>query len=234
VGSKKRSATVSEVEDLSARLRRIRFSGAVLKGLKWTPGDKVKLRVNGKSRSYTPAAHDTRDGWMDVVVFLHGNGPASRWAAEATVGQQVGLSKPDSSIKAPKKEPKWALFLGDETTLGLAKALLSTLPASTRVLGAIELDAGDQCALNKLALPLTPTIRQDYYGDALLDWLGRTQLPEGKGVVWIAGESVTVRTLKLMLASRDLEKTTIKTKGYWKAKRRTVRPALSPARLAAK
>jgi len=208
--------------------------GKGLRGLKWSPGDKVKLRVDGKSRSYTPSAVDRDAGWMDIIFFLHGNGTASRWAGAAEVGTPAVVSKPEKSIKRYKKKPDWALFLGDETTLGLCSALLTSLPTGTVVLGAIEVEPQDVNAISKLGLPLSAAVRQDHYGDALIDWLGLNTLPDGDGIVWISGESVTVRTLKRMLDARDLGKTVVKSKGYWKSKRRAVSTAPSHQRAAAK
>ena len=233
VSSKKHDVTVSDVEELSPRLRRLRLSGKKLRDLKWSAGDKVKIRICGKSRSYTPSAVNADIGWMDIVFFTHGNGPLSRWAAKAEVGMPVAVSKPEKSMKPSKKAPAWALFLGDETTLGLSKALLSTLPSGTPVLGAIELNVEDAGALAKLGLPLSAAIRLGHHGDALIDWLGRTKLPEGKGAIWISGESVTVQTLKEMLDNRPLAKTTVKTKSYWKSKHRKVCTPASELQVAA-
>ena len=231
---KRHSVAVAEVQDLSPRVRRIRFSGETLTGLTWSPGDKVKLRLRGVSRSYTPAMVDEDQGWMDVIFFLHGRGPATRWAAGAGVGTRAMLTKPEKSFKRGKKEPAWALFMGDETTLGLAQALLSALPSRTVVMGAIEITAGDAPAVQGLGLPLSVAIRDDHYGDALVDWLTQATLPEGDGVIWISGEAVTVRTLKKVLSERDLGKTSVKTKGYWKAKRRSVHAPTESLRIAAK
>ena len=234
MGSKKHNVTVCEAEMLSPRLRRIRFTGKSLREKGWSPGDKVKLRVHGKSRTYTPSALNVNDGWMDIVFFLHGNGPASRWAAGATVGDCVVMGKPEKSIKRSKKAPDWAMFLGDETTVGLAVALLSSLPSTTKIVGAIELEPADAGALTKLGLSLSSVLRGDHYGDALIDWLEGNHVPEGRGSISIAGESVTVRTLKRMLDAQDLSKTTVKTKGYWKSKRRRVRSRSDDMRVAAK
>jgi NADPH-dependent ferric siderophore reductase len=41
------SATVSEIEDLTPRMRRVRLQGPRLQALKWTPGQHVRLQVAG-------------------------------------------------------------------------------------------------------------------------------------------------------------------------------------------
>ena len=234
LGSKRHTVTVCEVEALSPRLRRLRLTAESLRGVAWTPGDKVKLRICGKSRSYTPSAMDGHAGWMDIVFFLHGNGPASRWAAEAEVGTPAVLTRPEKSIKRPKRTPDWVLFLGDETTLGLANALVTSLPPGTPVDGAIEIGPSDVDAIRKLGLPLSACPRGDHYGEALVEWVERHAPRDGRGLVWIAGESVTVRTLKRMLSSGESAEVTVKTKGYWKSKRRRVASTTGPMLVAAK
>lgn len=234
LGSKRHNVTVRDVEVLSPQLRRLRFAADSLRGVSWSPGDKVKLRVGGKSRSYTPSAMDGHAGWMDIIFFLHGNGPASRWAAEAEVGMPVVLTRPEKSIKRSKRTPDWVLFLGDETTLGLANALVSSLPPGTPVDGAIEIGLSDVNAIRKLGLPLSACPRGDHYGEALVEWVERRAPRDGRGLIWIAGESVTVRTLKRMLSSGETAKVTVKTKGYWKSKKRRVASAAGTTLIAAK
>ena len=234
MGTKRHSVTVCDAEFLSPKLRRLRFEGRTLRGVKWTPGDKVKLRIRGKSRSYTPSAMSSVEGWIDVIFFLHGNGPGSRWAAGAEVGTSAVLSRPEKSIKRYKNAPEWAIFLGDETTLGLANALLSSLPAGTPISGAIEIGLEDAHAVAKLRLPLAAETRMDHYGDALINWVARTPLPQGRGLIWIAGESVTVRTLKRMLDAPDGCDAKIKTKSYWKSSHRHVSNQRTLTQIAAK
>ncbi|MDT7768315.1 MAG: hypothetical protein QOI30_1311, partial [Mycobacterium sp.] len=45
------SATISEIEQLTPRLRRIQFSGPRLQGLNWTPGQHIRLQVAGLGES---------------------------------------------------------------------------------------------------------------------------------------------------------------------------------------
>ncbi|MGB0638127.1 MAG: siderophore-interacting protein [Myxococcota bacterium] len=111
--SKKRrdliAATVSEVEDLAPRVRRVRFAGSSLVGIDWKPGQKIKIEAGNKMRSYTPARVDTKAGWMDVVFFLHGNGPASLWASSVSVGHPARFKRPVKSMRSAKKTPDWGM-----------------------------------------------------------------------------------------------------------------------------
>ncbi len=220
------SAHVSEIEDLSTRVRRIRLAGEDLQGIDWTAGQKVKLKGEGFFRSYTPSAVDPQRGWMDIILFLHGNGPASQWAAQAKVGEEIEFTGPSKSLDGPSAVPDWALFLGDETTIGLAFALIGSLPDGVKVLGAIELDSVDAGAVGASGLTLVEAIREDEHGDALLSWLQQTELPEGQGMIWVSGEAISARALKEALMERAPEQVEFKLKAYWSRKGHAHRKAM--------
>ncbi len=219
-------ATVTEVEDLSPRVRRIRFSGPPVEGIRWRPGDKIKLAAGPALRSYTPARVNAAAGWMDVVFFLHGGGAASAWASAAKVGSTAAFIGPARSMAVPSEAPDWAIFLGDETTIGLAAACLEALPDTASVQGAIELSAEDSGALSALGLPLSPAIREAAHGEALLTWLEQAVLPPGHGVVWLSGEADSVMALKSALLARGVDRSALKLKPYWSTRGHAHRKAL--------
>ena len=141
-------------------------------------------------------------------------------------GPGDGLCGPANSMPAVDSTPAWALFLGDETTIGLAAALLESLPDSVEVDGVIELDETDCGALRAFGLPLGVAPRKERHGQALLDWLQDTELPPGDGVVWLSGEAETVRALKGILMERGLERSQLKIKPYWSIKGHAHRKAI--------
>lgn len=206
---------VIDVEDVSPRIKRIRLAGQALVGLDFEPGSKVKLRLNGSMRSYTPATWDPAAGWVDLLFFLHGSGPGNDWAEVATKGTDVQVFGPKSSLPPCHRPVSWAMFVGDETTLGPALALLNALPPECTKLGAIELDRVDTTCVAQLGLPLTPVIRTSERGEALLEWLDDLQLPDGDGVVWISGHHGSVGRLEQALAARGLPASSVHTKSYW-------------------
>ena len=220
------AATVSAVHDLSPRVRCIRFDAEALRGSDWVPGQKVKIKGADWLRSYTPSRVDSAEGWMDVIFFLHGNGLASRWAAQASPGEALHYVGPSKSMAGPERVPDWALFMGDETTIGLAAALIEALPDSVRVIGAIEVDAVDSSAMEAYGVPLAAAIRRDEHGDALLAWLEALELPAGHGMVWVSGEVISVRALKDAMMERNPESVEFKMKAYWSRRGHAHRKAL--------
>ena len=207
---------VCETERLSPRLRRIRFTGQAVSEMSWSAGDKIKLRIADSAlRSYTPARVDTSRGWMDVIVHLHGNGPAAAWAESLHQGDEAWFIGPKTSMRTVARDFTWALFFGDETALGLAQALIEAHAGRVQIGGAIEIDPHDIDAVQALGCPLTAVPRSTNHGDALLQWLANTPTPEGKGIVWLSGEAGTVLRLRTALLERGLTKRQLRIKPYW-------------------
>ena len=220
------SATVQSVHDLSPNVRCIRIAGPDLVGIGWVPGQKIKIKVADWLRSYTPARIDPSEGWMDIVFHLHGNGSASQWAAIASVGEPIQFVGPTNSIPGAEGVPDWALFLGDETTIGLAAALLESLPETVTKIGAIEVDEADVASVAAFGVPLSAAVRSNEHGAALLAWLENTTLPEGTGMIWVSGEAISARAVRAALMERNPPDIQFKLKAYWSAKGHAHRKAL--------
>ena len=208
---------VHRVWTLSPGIRCIRLFGPAIETLRWSPGDKVKLNIGGGlMRSYTPARVDRDEGFMDVVVHLHGNGPASSWATNLKRGDEVLFAGPAPSMPRRHDETTpWVLFLGDETALGLAQAMVQSCGPNTQVLGAIELSAHDAPAVDALDLLLQPVVREGAHGDALVQWLANTWLPPDPGIIWLSGEADSVLRLRTALLERGVTREQLCIKPYW-------------------
>lgn len=180
----------------------------------FAPGCKLKLHVgDGAMRSYTPAAVDRESGQMDIVIHVHGDSAASRWANAAREGDEVRFVGPGSSMPDAGGAVPWAGFYGDETTLGLAERLLGTLPEGTKIFGAIETTDADAIAVDEL--PLDAVVRSGEHGPALTRHLGSVELPVGAGVVWLSGEASSVLALRKALLERGVSREQLRIKPYW-------------------
>ncbi len=207
---------VDDVLALSPQLLLLRLRGSVLHRLEWTPGDKIKLHVgDGAMRSYTPARVDPEQGTMEIAVHLHGSGLASAWAESLRSGDTVSFMGPARSMPPLREAAPWAVFLGDETAIGLACALVDAHGATTEILGAVELDVLDVPAVQALGLSLDAVPRQGEHGRALIDWLAHTALPPGPGVAWLSGEANAVLALRIALLERGLDRSQLCIKPYW-------------------
>jgi NADPH-dependent ferric siderophore reductase len=227
------SAAVSEIEQLTPRMRRIRFSGPRLRGLMWTPGQHIRLQVAslGESvlrlhphdalRTYSIFDADPTLGTLDIVMLDHGGDPESatparRWSNAATVGDDVQFTRPQGNLVVRHDAP-YHLFAGDETASVAFAAMLRSLPQQAEVHGVVE--AADHADHLELARPLHQVQRGDASAKdsaVLADALRALQLPDHRGVAYLAGEARTIQTLrKILITERGWDRRDIRTKPFW-------------------
>jgi len=91
--------TITDVEVVGESFRLLRMQGAGFQAVKWIPGQKVQIFLgNFIQRAYTPMSLDSDAGTADFLVYLHGNGPGSEWAASARAGNVYQVMRPRDSI----------------------------------------------------------------------------------------------------------------------------------------
>lgn len=119
-----RPAQVSAVKTLSPRFRLIDLEGDALKGVTWLPGQKVQVAMGSglSSRTYTPMWWNADVGRTRLLVFLHGDGPGSRWAGDLREGETCQFFGPRRSLDLSGARGPVVLF-GDETSFGLGAVL---------------------------------------------------------------------------------------------------------------
>ncbi len=125
-----RRARVSRVEQVATNFVHVALEGLALHDVDWCPGDKVQVFLPGVGmRTYTPVSW--APGATRLLVFTHGDGPGSRWAASLSPGDPVDLFGPRRSIDVRSVQAPLVIF-GDETSVALTVALART--ASSAVL----------------------------------------------------------------------------------------------------
>jgi NADPH-dependent ferric siderophore reductase len=173
------------------------------------------------ARDFTPRRfdHDARE--LDIEFAMHEAGPAANWAAQAKVGQYLGVGGPRGSLVIPTAFD-WHLLVGDDTALPAIARRLEELPAGARAAAVIEVaDASAQIEFTTRAeLHLVWCYRSEaeHRGAALLQAVRDIYLPEdGEGYVWAAGEAATMRAVRLHLVTeRGVHKSRIRAASYWK------------------
>jgi NADPH-dependent ferric siderophore reductase len=227
------SAEISEIEQLTPRLRRIRFEGSRLQGLHWTPGQHVRLQVAGLGesllrlhphdalRTYSIYNADPEFGTLDIVMLDHGGEPdvatpARRWSGTATVGDDVQFTRPQGNLVVRHDAP-YHMFAGEETASVAFAAMLRHLAPEADVHGVVE--AADQADHLDFARPLHRVQRGDASATesaVLADALRALELPDRPGVAYLAGEARTIQTLrKILVAERGWDRRDIRTKPFW-------------------
>jgi NADPH-dependent ferric siderophore reductase len=94
-------------------------------------------------RDYTPRAYDAASNTLEVDFVLHGDGPASSWAAQAKGGQKIVIGGPRGSLVIPDAFD-WYLLAGDETALPAISRRLEELPSSARAIAIIEVASREE------------------------------------------------------------------------------------------
>ena len=242
---KLRVLTVVRTEELTAHMRRITLAGADLEGfVSPAHDDHVKLFFpapgdtqpvfpvlgNGANpvqyaegarpvaRNYTPRRHDPVKGELEIDFVLHGDGPASTWAAQAAPGQTLGVGGPRGSMVVPL-DFDWYVLVGDQTALPAIARRLEQLPAGARAIAVIEtVDDGEQLALESRAQADFHWVgRNGRSGALLLEALQRIALPhDGDGFVWVACEHAQVKGLRAHFIDAGVPRQHLHVASYWK------------------
>jgi NADPH-dependent ferric siderophore reductase len=242
-----RALQVRAVADITPHMRRVTLGGAELVGFNspaaddhvklffpvpGTAADKPAMPVLGdkapkhfeglsKGRDYTPRRHDATAWELDIDFVLHGDGPASTWAANAEPGHWLVMGGPKGSRIVPDDFDNYIL-IGDETALPAIGRRLEELRTDANVITVVEVaDAKEQ-------QPLTSKARVERLwvhrkgkpageSTGLLEAVRELRFPPGDTFVWVAAESRIVRGIRKHLEDeRRHDEDWTKTSGYWK------------------
>ncbi len=136
---------------------------------------------------------EQRQGTLDLCVVLHELGPGSRWAARCAVGDRVVISRSRTIPIALDRSVEAHLFLGDETSIAAADALIKTLPAKAIVLACFEVASmNHRWPKCEVARPeeIHWVDRVGRPGSALVSWLARQELPFANSTTaYVTGEA---------------------------------------------
>jgi len=236
---KRRRLDVLRVVDITPRMRRITLGGEQLAGfISLGSDDHIKLlfpqnaaeqaalesptfSIKGDGpqpamRDYTPRRFDLAIGELDIDFVLHGDGPASTWAEQATVGQHLYIGGPRGSMIVPDIFDSY-LLIGDETALPAIARRLEELPAGRKVLAVIEVaNAAEQQTLASAAQVEVIWVLRGV--DDLLATVRQLQVPGGSLYAWVATETKLSRQVRrVLLDAHTLNEEFIKAVGYWRA-----------------
>lgn len=174
------------------------------------------------ARDFTPRRFDRAARELDLEFVLNHPGPASQWAAQARVGQWLGIGGPRGSFVVPTGFD-WHLLIGDDTALPAVARRLEELPAGARAVVVMEVaDHSAQIAFDTLAdvheIWRFRAEADAADGDVLLNAVRDLPLPpSGDGYVWAAGEALSMRAVRQHLTGeRGVDKSRIRAAAYWK------------------
>ncbi len=219
------SAKVAAVEQIAPGFVRVQLDSPSFRGVEWLPGAKLQLRLQRGAlsmRTYTPVTWDAERGVTDVVALTHDHGPGGRWFGRVAVGDSCEVFGPRRSLDLDDL-PAGAVFVGDETSAGLAHAMHAIHPAAryvfeaddvavlTTVLATLGLP-GDRCAI----------VDKDPGRVALL--AHAAEAAEAAPVdepfdVIVSGDAATVHAVRRAARSWPRRPRKVRGKAYWAAGR---------------
>jgi len=234
-----RHVSVSRVQVLSPAMRRITLTGAELEGFAPAgPASYIKLIFPepGQTepvrplpdgpravsmRTYTPLAVRPDTLEVDVDFVLHGEGPASTWAAQASPGQVLFLMGPGPGYTVDEAATRH-LLIADDSALPAVETILAALPAGAQASVLLEvISQAEQRALHSAAaLDVRWLPRGTNHRDAGLPL--EKALREGEAIaadtrIYLACEAAAMRRIRQLLISElGVERSRIVGRGYWK------------------
>jgi NADPH-dependent ferric siderophore reductase len=190
-----------------------------------TPGPNGPVYPEGAqrpaARDYTPRHYDAAANTLTLEFVLHGDGPATTWAARARPGDFLGVGGPRGSFIVAD-DFDWYLLVGDETALPAIGRRLGELPAGARVFVVAEVaNAAEEQHFNTRARADLHWLHRDGGGlgnhGPLQNAIAKLSLPPGDGYAWVAAEAAVARALRRYLVDqRGLAKDRVKAAAYWK------------------
>jgi NADPH-dependent ferric siderophore reductase len=207
---------------LSPSIVELTLAADALSDFCYTAGQDLMVDVPADTgtfrRRYTIRRLDPRRHRLDLDVVLHGDGPGARWAAGADLGTRVRAIGPRGKITLDPSA-RWHLFVVDESGLPGALAMAEARAPGTRATAVVEVDPGEGVAgAGADGLELRWVERGEAPGSsvALLEALGRFELPGGPGHAYLAGELGVVAAVRRALLDRGLGAEKISSKPYWR------------------
>ena len=234
-----RRVKVSQIQKLSPAMLRITLKGAELDGFEPTlPASYLKLIFPEPGqlepnrplpdgprptamRTYTPLAVRPELHEVDVDFVLHGEGPASTWAAQAQVGQVLFLMGPGPGYAADATAENH-LLIADDSALPAIETILRTLPASAKVQVLLEVISAAEERV--LASPAVLSARwlprgTDHCtaGQTLEAALRALPAIAPDTKIYLACEAAAMRRIRTVLIDElGVARSNIVGRGYWK------------------
>lgn len=222
-------------------MRRVTFSGEDLATFAWSgPAAHIKIifpepglgldtvavpEPDGPrpatTRTYTPRRFDADALTLDVDFVLHGHGPASAWAAQARIGQQLVMMGPGPGYAADDAAP-WYVLIGDDAALPAIETIVEALPGTLPITAFIEVPAADEARTlgGRADADVRWVVRGDdaqAAGSALEQALSAFIWPTDAGRVYVGCESNAMRRIRTAVsAATGLERSRIVARGYWR------------------
>ncbi len=212
--------TVTSVRQIGDKYLRLGFTGGGLLADHpvhptqwiriWFPDDDGDLQQRG----YTLVDPDPGNDAFDIEFALHG-GPASQWAARATVGDEIDATVMGSKFAVPEPVPSEFLIFGDSASLPAINSLLEAIDgAPARVF--LEAGYDDDKGLPVARGADVTWVDRENDGEALVQKVKSAAFDAREHFGWVACDSRTTRSVKSVLQKDfGMPRKSIAARAYW-------------------
>ncbi|SUB84244.1 NADPH-dependent ferric-chelate reductase [Pragia fontium] len=235
-----RTLNVLSTEQISTGFQRIIFGGSDLEGFQ-SQGfdDHIKLffpkvgsaftppeiteegivwqdNIQPPSRDYTPI-FDQQHHQLIIDFYLHENGVASDWAAQARPGDKLTIGGPRGSLVVPP-DYAWQLYVCDESGMPALRRRLEELknlasPVQVTALINIKDEAYKDYLSHLSGFNLQWVIGDDR--KAMTDYLKTLNVPPQDYFIWITGEGKIVSALSQLFENDAIDGQLLRAVAYW-------------------
>jgi NADPH-dependent ferric siderophore reductase len=205
------------VDDVAPHVRLITMASSDLVGFEYTPGQDLLFAFPDDERAlrrrYTIRRSDPAKGIADFEIELHGgNGPATRWAAKAELGEHLEAIGPRGAISL-RPTATSHLFVVDDSAMPFAFVLLEALPAVASATALLVTSHGARSRPAPPGAPATSFVWLDQ--GEMLEMLSDVH-PEAGTAAYLFGERHLVRTAEDLLVAGGLDRDAVASKAYWR------------------
>lgn len=168
---------------------------------------------------YTVRHFDPATGEVTIDIVVHEGGVASTWALNAKPGDAVGMGLP-RGLYDPPADAAWQILAADATGLPAIGRLLEQMAPGTpvHVITEIAHPSHEQQIATAADARFTwlHGMGNGVAASALEEALRSVPWPDGRGYVWVAGETKALRGVRRYLRhERGMAADTYKVIGYW-------------------
>lgn len=173
-------------------------------------------------RTYTPAAIRPEAGEIDVDFYLHSpDGPASRWARTAEIGETLVITGPDARNGWTGYGIHWQppalgtfLLVADETAIPAVRNIAAALPAQAQGVAIVEIgDAADDVTVSALGDQVDVRVVGRGETEAAVRAWSSTEVD----YAWLAGDSgVVTAARRVLVRELGVARERVSFLGYWR------------------
>jgi NADPH-dependent ferric siderophore reductase len=196
-------ATVTEVERIGETHVRVVLGGMPALALL----DTIAIDVGGKLRRYTVSA--VSDGSAEFVAYRTRRGPATAWLDALQVGAAVKGLAPERPVKTPPAEVTRVLVVGDDTAVGVARAVGTSHAGRVQVAIVGEVLAENVASLTRAEVRIVDT------NDQLLEWVTNAAPSVGDHLI-LVGEQALNQQVRQHAFGLGVDKESLATRTFWR------------------